>query len=151
MMRLLPLALCVFTGVILGAVVLPVVMFGSFQAFASLGGDVSQLLRRFSSPHGTTEFWAKFFYGILGGALGGLTGYLLLCLSNQNWQVWARFCLAVVAFPSISLVIAWFKLSNDGYNTVTETVILLWLPTLWCVSLLMLGFTAFKRHVKQVR
>lgn len=150
-MRLSLIILCLLSGIILGAVILPFVMFGLFQVFASFGGDIPQLLLRFESLRGTRELWIFVFYGVLGGSLGGLTSYFLLCLQNQDWQNWARFCLAVVIFPSFSLVRAWLQITTDGYNTVTEAVALLWLPTIWCIFLLAEGLTTFKRFFKQVQ
>ena len=150
-MRLLLAIPRVVIGIILGAVILPAAMFGLFHVFASLGGDIPQLLRRFESPRGTPELWARFFYGLLGGVLGGLTGYLLFCLQTQKLQDWVRLCLAVFALSSVSIVSSWFRLTTDGYNTVIEAVVLLWLPTIWSILLLAWGFIAAKRLINQTQ
>lgn len=150
-MKLFSILFYIFIGVIFGAVVLPVVMFGLFQLFALAGGDIPQMLRRFESPRGTPELWATFFYRILGGSLGGLSSYFIICLRKQTLQNWVRLCLFVIGFSLFSLVHSWFKVSTDGYNTMTEAFVLLWLPTVWCISLLFWGVSSSKRLIKQAQ
>jgi hypothetical protein len=144
-MRSLPAIVPIFIGIIVGALLLPAVMFGSFQIFAGQGGDVPILLRRFEGVNGTAEQWAKLFYGLTGEILGGLSGYFLICLHEQKWHYWVRLLLAVIAYSLLSILRIWYQVMTDGYNTPGGAVVLLWLPTLWSVSLLAWSLRAARR------
>ena len=132
-------------GIIVGAVILPTVMSALFQLFALQGGDTAQLLRRFESPHSPREVWVNIFYGLLGGSLGGLSGYFLICLRKQDWHRWFGLCLAVMVLSLFSLLQTWYRITTDGYNTFTEALVLLLLPTLWSVSLLFWAIISSRR------
>ncbi len=143
-MKWLWAALVLLIGAIGGALLLPMPMLASFYAFAQGGGDLAHLLRRFQGVNGTPEAWARSFYVFLGVLLGGLTGYLLLCLRSRSWQTWALFCRRLVLLLAVSLCQSWFKLLTDGYNTPAEALVLLWLPTLWFAALLLFGVWKLK-------
>lgn len=143
-MKLLRFFTFLAVGATVGALILPVIMSALFHAFAGAGGDPVHLLRRFQSPQGTPESWAKGLYVILGFVQGALSGYFGFCWLRRDYWGWTFFCRQIAILSLCPLGPLWFHSLTDGYNTPVEALVLNGIPTLWSLLLLYGGFLGLK-------